>query len=125
MKPRPRLPVLGTLAVMAVMAVLALAMPAHAAPEGAGKRTAPGASSLATGVVVEVDLKAQTAVIDHGPLRSLGMDPMAMEFKVPDRQVLATLKPGDRIRFAATWKDGDYIASRIQVSKPRKAAAKE
>lgn len=74
---------------------------------------------LARGEVLEVDKKAASVMVKHGPIPSLGMDPMTMEFLVPDPKLLARLKPGDKIRFAAAFKDGDYVMTRAEVTKPR------
>ena len=70
---------------------------------------------MASGEVLEVDRKERRVVVNHGPIQSLGMDAMAMEFLVPDPKLLASLRPGDKIRFAAAWKDGDYLITRASV----------
>lgn len=72
------------------------------------------ADKLATGKVLEVDRKAQRVLVAHGPIQSIGMDAMTMEFLVPDRRVLDVVRAGDRIRFAADWKDGEYRITRIE-----------
>jgi Cu/Ag efflux protein CusF len=74
---------------------------------------------LARGEVLEVDRQAASVLVKHGPIPSLGMDPMTMEFLVPDPKLLALLKPGDKVRFAAAFKDGDYVITRAEVLKPR------
>jgi Cu/Ag efflux protein CusF len=94
----------------------ASAQPLEKAPPTAA-RAAPSAAraqKLATGVVIEVDAAAQRVLVEHGPIPSLGMDAMTMEFLVPDRRLVASLRPGDRIRFAADWKGGEYRITRIE-----------
>ena len=102
--------------------LIALAMAGGAAaqlakPAAASSEPAPGlvrADKLANGTVLEVDRKAQRVLVEHGPIQSIGMDAMTMEFLVPDRRVLGAIRPGDRIRFAADWKDGEYRITRIE-----------
>lgn len=99
---------------------LALAAPAAQAqtPPAPGKTSAAEQQlPLARGEVLEVDKSGQRVLVKHGPIRSLGMDPMTMEFAVPDAKLLASLKPGDKIRFAAAYEDGDYVITRVRVMK--------
>jgi Cu(I)/Ag(I) efflux system periplasmic protein CusF len=109
-----------------LLVVAALALPvaqAETAPPAAPQPAAKAkALSLATGEVLEIDREAQRVVINHGPIESLGMGPMAMEFRVPDRKVLAALRPGDRVRFAASWEQGDFVARRIERLDPNRPA---
>jgi Cu(I)/Ag(I) efflux system periplasmic protein CusF len=96
-----------------------------AAAASAGPGTAPARMPLARGKVIEVDRQQGRVLVEHGPIQSIGMDAMTMEFAVPDGKLLASLKPGDRIRFAAAWKDGDYVVTRARILKrgpePKKA----
>jgi Cu(I)/Ag(I) efflux system periplasmic protein CusF len=72
---------------------------------------------LVNGEVIEVDQKEQRVTLKHGPIKSIGMDAMTMEFLVPDAKLLASLKPGAKIRFAAAWKNGDYVLTRVEERK--------
>ena len=74
---------------------------------------------LVDGEVIEVDQKEKRATLKHGPIKSIGMDAMTMEFLVPDEKLLASLKPGDKVRFSAARKNGDYVLTRVV---PRKAS---
>ncbi len=74
---------------------------------------------LARGEVLEVDAKEKRVTVKHGPIPNIGMDAMTMEFLVPDEKLLASLKPGDQVRFAVVYKDGEYVITRAQVRKPR------
>ena len=84
-----------------------------AAAEGARK------FPLTEGKVVEVDAKEHRATLEHGRIENLGMDPMTMEFLVPDGKVLKSLKPGSKVRFAAIHKDGEYVITRVEAIKPQ------
>jgi len=42
---------------------------------------------------------------------------MTMEFLLTDAKLLQSLKPGDKVRFAAVWRNGDYEITRIEVVK--------
>jgi Cu(I)/Ag(I) efflux system protein CusF len=88
------------------------AMPARPSSSSA----APVTGALATGEVLEVDAKEQRVLIKHGPIASIGMDAMTMEFLVPDRKLLQQLKPGDRIRFAVVWRKGEYEITHAEVT---------
>lgn len=88
------------------------------APRQRASAAPAGELPLATGQVLEVDRREGRVLLNHGPVQSLGMDAMAMEFAVPDARLMALLKPGDKVRFAATWKDGDYVLTRVEVIKP-------
>jgi Cu/Ag efflux protein CusF len=107
--------------VLAMAAAQAQAAPGAAMP--AGPASSPGAQqgALTSGEVLEVDTKEKRVLLKHGPIQNLGMDAMAMEFLVPDATLLASVKRGDKVRFAAIWKDGDYVITRIEVLKPHRA----
>jgi hypothetical protein len=46
-----------------------------------------------------------------------------MEFLVPDGEPLPVLKPGDRVRFAAGWRSGEYVMTRIVTDRRTGPAA--
>ena len=107
---------------------LALAMcaaaPAQPAPGGAlsarpASSSAAGQGTLADGEVLEIDKKEKRVLLKHGPIQHIGMDAMTMEFSVPDSKLLASLKPGDKVRFDAAFKNGDYEITRMEVLKRR------
>jgi Cu(I)/Ag(I) efflux system periplasmic protein CusF len=107
---------------------LALAMSAAVSAQpapGAAVSAKPASSSaavqptLANGEVLEVDKKEKRVLLKHGPIQHIGMDAMTMEFSVPDAKLLASLKPGDKVRFDAAFKNGDYEITRMEVVKRR------
>lgn len=71
----------------------------------------------AEGTIKKLDQKANTAVIAHGPIDSIGMGAMTMEFTVKDSAGLAKLKAGDKVRFQATMAGGDIVVTRIEAKK--------
>ena len=68
-------------------------------------------ASFVFGKVVSIEPADGTIVIDHEEIPNLGMSPMAMEFQVKDRSVLARLKPGDGVRFRGIREAGQYVAA--------------
>jgi Cu/Ag efflux protein CusF len=64
-------------------------------PAPAAKTTA----HQAVGRVEDVDTKAGTVSLAHGAIASLKWPAMTMEFKVANKALLASLKPGSRVSF--------------------------
>ncbi len=106
----------STLALVLALAALPTAVSAQA------QQAAATASKLANGEVLEVDRKEKRVLVKHGPIASIGMDAMTMEFLVPDTRLLKSLRPGDQIRFAVVWRKGEYEITRANVT-ARKAVA--
>jgi Cu(I)/Ag(I) efflux system periplasmic protein CusF len=106
---------LVTLAAAGTQAQTSSAQPRPAA--AASARQMP----LARGEVLEIDQAGKRVLVNHGRIQSLGMDPMTMEFLVSDPKILASLKPGDQIRFAASYENGDYVITRSELVKRRTA----
>jgi Cu/Ag efflux protein CusF len=71
----------------------------------------------AEGTIKKIDATAKTAVIAHGPIDSIGMAPMTMQFTVKDAAGLAKLKAGDKVRFQAVMAGGDIVVTRIEAAK--------
>ena len=85
-----------------------------AAPSTAGHR--------AEGLVEEVDAKAGTLSLSHGPVASLKWPAMTMEFKLANPSLLQTLKPGAKVDVEFVERQpGEWV---ITAAKPvGKAAA--
>ena len=81
------------------------------------EQAVPVPAQYTNGEVVEVNRKAGTVVLQHEFIQNLGMDPMAMEFEVSDRAMLARLKRGDKVRFKAVYRDRKYILVEVQLRK--------
>lgn len=87
----------------------------HAAHHG------PAASATATpnsaGEVRKVDVEQGKVTLKHGPIANLDMPGMTMVFKVADPKMLDKLKPGDKVKFAASSKDGALTVTAIEMAK--------
>lgn len=56
----------------------------------------------ASGKVNSVNTDAKTVNISHGPIKSMGMSAMTMDFVVADPAMLNDIKPGQDIKFVIT-----------------------
>jgi Cu(I)/Ag(I) efflux system periplasmic protein CusF len=99
------------LTVSALLGVI-LACAAQAQPN-TPKATLP----MARGTVVAVDKENKRVLLKHGPIPSLHMGPMTMEFAVQDAKLLQKLKKGSKLRFTAVQQADDYLITRLQVLK--------
>ena len=108
---------------LAVVTVLSLAGTACAqtstADHSAHHPPAASAAAAATsdGEVRKVDKEQGKVTLKHGPIANLEMPGMTMVFKVADPKMLDGLKPGDKVKFAASDKDGDITVTTIEVAK--------
>jgi len=100
-----------------VLTLLAAIVVAQAQPPIAMAAPAAGAPAMATGEVLKVYKKEKRLLLKHGPIKSIQMDAMTMEFSVADRTLLNGLKPGDKIRFAARRVGDDYRVTALEVMK--------
>jgi len=104
---------------LVVLAALAALVPAASAMEGHGGGSPPVAASQpaaahrGVGVVRKVDAAEGKVTLQHGPIESLGWPAMTMAFRVPDRQMLAALRPGAQVRFAFVQRGSDYVITAI------------
>ena len=73
--------------------------------------------ALSDGEVRRVDKDAKKLTIRHGPIQNLDMPPMTMVFQVQDAAMLDTVKPGDKIKFAADKIGGAYTVTKIESSR--------
>ncbi|GLK74953.1 hypothetical protein GCM10008171_02060 [Methylopila jiangsuensis] len=73
------------------------------------------AAAAADGTVKKVDESAGKITLDHGPIKSLGMDePMSMVFKAADPALLKGVKVGDKVTFEADRVNGQITLTKIQ-----------
>jgi len=79
-------------------------------------QAAPAAApaEFAAGEVRRVDREGRKLTLRHGEIRNLEMPPMTMVFQVEDPAVLDTLKAGDRVRFKAVERGGNYVVTAIE-----------
>ena len=89
----------------------------HAAHHPVAAPVAVSAPTLADGEVRKVDKEQGKVTLKHGPIASLDMPGMTMVFKVMDPKRLAVLKPGDKVKFAASNVDGVLTVTAIESVK--------
>ncbi|MDB5463003.1 MAG: hypothetical protein JWP23_1392 [Phenylobacterium sp.] len=82
-----------------------MSMPASATKTGRG-----------TGVITEIDPKAETLTIKHEPVASLGWPAMTMSFRAVPPSLLKGLKVGQKIGFDAN--QGSGLPEVTAVRKP-------
>ena len=89
---------------------------AHASSAAAQTRPDAG-EMLADGVVKKIDKAAAKVTIAHGPLKSLGMPPMTMVFRVKDSAWLDQMQVGEKIRFLPESINGALTVVRYETIK--------
>lgn len=93
--------------------VIAMDHSAHAAP--AAKKAA--SQPMSEGTIRRLDRAAGSITITHGPIENLGMGAMTMTFTFKKGVVPASLKDGDKLRFRAEEKGGEYTVVRVEAVK--------
>lgn len=88
---------------------------ADSAPRPPAAAEAADATDMADGEVRKVDPEAGKVTLRHGEIKHLDMPAMTMVFVVKDRSVLATLKPGDKVRFRAVLEAGQYTVTELRT----------
>lgn len=88
----------------------------HAAHHPAAASAAATAPT-SDGEVRKVDREQGKVTLKHGPIANLDMPGMTMVFKVADPRMLDNLKPGDKVRFSASNKDGALTVTAIEAEK--------
>ena len=74
-------------------------------------------SHTAQGKVTDVDAKAGTVSLEHGPVESLKWPSMTMEFKLANEALLKDLKPGARIDFEFVERgQGEWVITRVTTN---------
>lgn len=56
----------------------------------------------AAGTINSIDKSSKTMNISHGPIKTMGMSGMTMDFMVADPAMLDEVKPGQKIQFIVT-----------------------
>jgi Cu(I)/Ag(I) efflux system protein CusF len=75
------------------------------------------AAEMTDGEVRKVDAAQNKITLKHGEIKNLDMPPMSMVFRVKDPALLAKVKVGDKVRFAADKVGNDYTVTAIEVVK--------
>jgi Cu(I)/Ag(I) efflux system protein CusF len=78
---------------------------------------AANAAPQSEGEVRKVDRSQGKVTLRHGPLANLDMPPMTMVFTADDPKLLEGLKQGDKVRFTADKKGGNYVVTAIEPAK--------
>ena len=94
--------------------VIAMDHSAHAAPVAKSKTAS---QPLTEGNIRRLDRAAGSITITHGPIENLGMGAMTMTFTFKKGVVPASVKEGDKVRFRAEEKDGQYTVVRVVAAK--------
>ena len=72
-------------------------------------------SHQAVGTVQEIDAKALTVSISHGPIASLKWPAMTMEFKAANAALLQVLKPGAKVAFEFVERQpGEWVITSVK-----------
>ena len=100
-----------------VFVLLAATAMAQAQPSGMTAAPASRPAAMASAEVLKVYKKEKRLLLRHGPIESLHMDAMTMEFSIADRKLLGRVKPGDKISFAARREGDDYFVTTLEVMK--------
>ena len=91
----------------------------HGGTAPAAKPVAAKVGHQAAGKVEEIDTKAGTASITHGPVASLKWPGMTMEFTVANDAILKQLKPGAAIDFEFVERgQGEWVITSVKPAVP-------
>ena len=88
-----------------------------ATPVGKAAASSRPAAPLARGEIVAIYPRDKKVLIKHGPIPTLNMGPMTMEFEIANERMAKSLMKGDRVRFAAKQVGDDYVITRIELRK--------
>ena len=94
-----------------------LAQTKPAAPVVPAAASAPKAVPMADGEIRRVNKAAATITLRHGPIPSLNMPAMTMDYKVANPRFLEAFKPGDKVRFTADKIGDQYTVTRLEAAK--------
>jgi len=70
------------------------------------------ATATASGEVRRVDAAGGKVTIKHDKISALDLPAMTLVYRA-DPALLAGIKPGDKVRFTATRRDGRYVVTEI------------
>jgi len=96
----------GLLAAAVLAGGAGLPVPARAASQEAP------ATASASGEVHRVDAAGGKVTIKHDKITALDLPAMTLVYRA-DPALLAGIKPGDKVRFTATRRDGRYVVTEI------------
>jgi len=100
-------------AIAAALASASLSAPAFAHQ---GETHAPVPQSAeGEGVVRNIDARANTVTIAHGPIAALGWPAMTMAFRVHSAEMLSGVSVGQRVHFVLMNDNGQPMVSELHV----------
>ena len=70
-------------------------------------------------VVVKVEPEKARVILNHQRIKSIGLEPMTMPFKVADGAALqlVAFKPGDKVRFTVIEKNDHLVIDAIEADR--------
>lgn len=68
-------------------------------------------------VVVKVEPEKARVLLNHQRIKSIGMEPMTMPFKVSNGDSLVAFKPGDKVRFTVINKTDHLVIDAIEADR--------
>lgn len=71
-------------------------------------------AALTEGEVKKIDLESSKITLKHGEIKHLDMPGMTMAFTVKDKNLLASVKSGDKIKFMVVSEGGKMVVTDIQ-----------
>jgi Cu/Ag efflux protein CusF len=74
-------------------------------------------AAMTDGEVKKVDQDAGKVTIKHGDIKHLDMPGMTMVFTARDKDMLASVKAGDKVKFMVVNEGGKMIVTDIQPAK--------
>ena len=89
----------------------------HAAKNPASTASTNAAPTMTEGEVRKVDREQGKVTLKHGPIANLDMPGMTMVFKAADPKLLDSVKPGDKVKFAADNINGTLTVTAIESVK--------
>ena len=103
---------------VAVALILPVSLPALAQGHaGHGSMGAAQSASKIDGEIRKIDKAAGKVTIKHGEIKSIGMAPMTMVFKVKDPALLDKVAVNDKVKFNVIQSGGDYVVTAIEKAK--------
>ena len=68
-------------------------------------------------VIVKVEPEKARVVLNHQRIKSIGMEPMTMPFKVSNGAALVAFKLGDKVRFTVIDKNNYLVIDAIEADR--------
>jgi Cu/Ag efflux protein CusF len=66
---------------------------------------------------VKAEPEKARVLLNHQRIKSIGMEPMTMPFKVSNGATLVALKPGDEVRFTVIDKNNYLVIDAIEADR--------